>query len=75
MAGDTLTLVTGGTGRTGCRVAGRLRARGRAARVGFRAGTPSFDRHDPRTRPAALGGPATGCAAYARRAAESGAWA
>ncbi|GGM94849.1 hypothetical protein GCM10010106_49440 [Thermopolyspora flexuosa] len=75
MTGDTLTLVTGGTGETGRRVAGRLHARGRAVRLGSRAGTPPFDRHDPRTRPAAPGRPATGCAAYARRATESGAWA
>jgi uncharacterized protein YbjT (DUF2867 family) len=39
---DTI-LVTGGTGKTGRRVAARLAARGRPVRVGSRAGRPPFD--------------------------------
>jgi len=38
-----LTLVLGGTGKTGRRVARRLRARGIPARVGSRSGQPPFD--------------------------------
>ncbi|WP_431780353.1 NAD(P)H-binding protein [Streptomyces chumphonensis] len=54
-----LTLVAGGTGRTGRRVAERLRARGVAVRAGSRRGEPPFDWHDPATWEAALEG-ATG---------------
>ncbi|MGJ3231325.1 MAG: NAD(P)H-binding protein [Oceanicaulis sp.] len=38
-----LTLVLGGTGKTGRRVAERLKARGQAVRVGSRSAVPSFD--------------------------------
>jgi uncharacterized protein YbjT (DUF2867 family) len=38
-----LTLLTGGTGKTGRRVAERLAARGVPVRIGSRAGTPAFD--------------------------------
>ena len=58
MESDTLTLVLGGTGKTGRRVAERLRARGRPVRVGSRAGSPPFDWDDPGTWPAALSGAA-----------------
>ncbi|MFO7253723.1 MAG: NAD(P)H-binding protein [Actinomycetes bacterium] len=58
MESDTLTLVLGGTGKTGRRVAERLRARGRTVRVGSRAGSPPFDWDDPGTWPAALSGAA-----------------
>jgi hypothetical protein len=38
-----LTLVIGGTGNTGGRVAERLQGQGRPVRVGSRSGQPSFD--------------------------------
>lgn len=38
-----LTLVLGGTGKTGRRVADRLEASGHAVRIGSRSATPSFD--------------------------------
>ena len=37
------TLVLGGTGKTGRRVAARLKARGLPVRIGSRAGDPPFD--------------------------------
>jgi uncharacterized protein YbjT (DUF2867 family) len=37
------TLVVGGTGKTGSRVAQRLTSRGRAVRIGSRSGQPPFD--------------------------------
>lgn len=43
------TLVLGGTGKTGRRVAQRLRGRGLPVRVGTRRGTPAFDWEDPAT--------------------------
>ncbi len=52
----TLTLVTGGTGKTGRRVAERLAARGVPVRIGSRAGSPAFDWDDPSTWPGALEG-------------------
>jgi uncharacterized protein YbjT (DUF2867 family) len=42
----TLTLVTGGTGKTGRRVAERLAARGVPVRIGSRSGSPAFDWED-----------------------------
>lgn len=44
-----LTLVLGGTGKTGRRVAQRLAARGLPVRVGSRTGYPPFDWEDRRT--------------------------
>jgi uncharacterized protein YbjT (DUF2867 family) len=52
----TLTLVTGGTGKTGRRVAARLAARGVPVRIGSRSGSPAFDWEDRSTWPAALDG-------------------
>ena len=43
------TLVLGGTGKTGRRVAGRLMARGLPVRVGSRSGKPPFDWEDQAT--------------------------
>jgi uncharacterized protein YbjT (DUF2867 family) len=47
-------LVVGGTGKTGRRVAERLRARGKAVRIGTPRGTPPFAWNDQATWPAAL---------------------
>jgi uncharacterized protein YbjT (DUF2867 family) len=51
-----LVLVTGGTGKTGRRVAQRLADRGVGVRIGSRCGTPPFDWTDPTTWPAAVVG-------------------
>jgi uncharacterized protein YbjT (DUF2867 family) len=48
------TLVLGGTGKTGSRVARRLAALGRSVRVGSRRGTPPFDWDDEATWERAL---------------------
>ncbi|HEY3503507.1 MAG TPA: NmrA family transcriptional regulator [Actinocatenispora sp.] len=48
-AGPTTVLVLGGTGKTGRRVAARLRSRGHAVRIGSRSGQPRFDWQDDRT--------------------------
>ncbi|MGN9795923.1 NmrA family NAD(P)-binding protein [Streptomyces sp. OZ13] len=50
------TLVTGGTGKTGRRVAERLSLRGLRPRTGSRTGTPPFDWNAPATWDAALDG-------------------
>ena len=50
------TLVLGGTGKTGRRVAERLEARGLPARIGSRAAEPPFDWADPATWSPALAG-------------------
>ncbi|HYG68110.1 MAG TPA: NAD(P)H-binding protein [Anaeromyxobacteraceae bacterium] len=50
------TLVLGGTGKTGRRVAERLAARGVPVRIGSRAGAPPFDWENPATWPAAIAG-------------------
>src|SRR5262245_220234 len=47
-AHDT-TLILGATGKTGSRVAERLRGRGRDVRLGSRSGTPRFDWDDRST--------------------------
>src|SRR4051794_41297249 len=54
-----LTLVVGGTGKTGRRVVDRLRAQGRPVRVGSRSGAPPFDWEDRATWAPAVAG-ATG---------------
>lgn len=50
------TLVIGGTGKTGRRVAARLRARGLAVRIGSRSSATRFDWNDQSTWDAALAG-------------------
>lgn len=50
------TLVIGGTGKTGRRVADRLTARGAPVRIGSRSGQPPFDWTDETTWAAALQG-------------------
>jgi uncharacterized protein YbjT (DUF2867 family) len=54
-----LSLVVGGTGKTGRRVVDRLRAQGRSVRVGSRSGAPPFDWEDRATWAPAVAG-ATG---------------
>src|SRR5215207_9388649 len=49
-----MTLVLGGTGKTGRRVAARLEARGLPVRVGSRSGEPPFDWENPDTWASAL---------------------
>jgi uncharacterized protein YbjT (DUF2867 family) len=51
-----LTLVLGGTGKTGSRVAARLTEMGRAVRIGSRSGVPPFDWDDRTTWVPALTG-------------------
>jgi uncharacterized protein YbjT (DUF2867 family) len=62
---STLTLVVGGTGKTGRRVADRLRAHGRAVRIGSRAADPPFDWDRPDTWAAALRGVDAAYVSYA----------
>jgi len=57
-------LVTGGTGKTGRRVAARLRAAGRPVRIGSRNGQPPFDWHDRTTWGPALDGAGAAYLAY-----------
>lgn len=54
--GPRTTLVTGGTGKTGRRIAERLTGRGLPVRVGSRSGEVPFDWQDPDTWDAALAG-------------------
>lgn len=53
---NALTLVVGGTGKTGRRVVDRLRARGQAVRVGSRSSDVPFDWDDDSTWTASLDG-------------------
>ncbi len=56
MNAQTTTLVIGGTGTTGRRVAERLWDRGATVRIGSRRGTPPFEWQDPGTWDAVLSG-------------------
>ena len=58
------TLVLGGTGKTGRRVADRLEARGLPVRIGSRSAEPRFDWDDPGTWPAVLDGVGAAYIAY-----------
>ena len=60
-----LTLVLGGTGKTGRRVAERLASRGVPTRVASRAADPSFDWDDQSTWDAALDGVTAAYVSYA----------
>jgi len=53
---QSLILITGGTGKTGRRVAARLQQRGLPVRIGSRSGQPPFDWTDASTWPAAVQG-------------------
>jgi uncharacterized protein YbjT (DUF2867 family) len=59
-----LTLLVGGTGKTGRRVAERLQARGLPVRIGSRSAAPPFDWEDPETWAAALRGVAAAYVTY-----------
>lgn len=63
--GPAPVLLLGGTGRTGRRVADRLRAHGRTVRTGSRRGDPPFAWDDPRGWPALLAGVDAAYVAYA----------
>lgn len=58
------TLVLGGTGKTGRRVAERLEARGMPVRVGSRSGEPPFDWNDQTTWSPALEGAGSAYVSY-----------
>ena len=58
------TLVLGGTGKTGRRVAQRLEARGRPVRIGSRSGEPPFDWEDRSTWATALHGAGSAYVSY-----------
>jgi uncharacterized protein YbjT (DUF2867 family) len=68
-----LTLVIGGTGKTGRRVAERLQARGLPVRIGSRAGEPRFDWEDQSTWADALRGVSAAYIVYAPDLAAPGA--
>jgi uncharacterized protein YbjT (DUF2867 family) len=59
------TLVVGGTGTTGRRVAARLTALGRPVRIGTRSSSPRFDWDDPDTWAPALDGVGAAYLTYA----------
>jgi uncharacterized protein YbjT (DUF2867 family) len=61
---DGLTLVLGGTGKTGRRVVERLAARGVPMRVGSRSGHPPFDWEDEATWAPALRGVSSAYVSY-----------
>jgi uncharacterized protein YbjT (DUF2867 family) len=63
MTMDT-TLVLGGTGKTGRRVAERLQARGIPVRIGSRSGEPPFDWDKPETWAPALQGMSSAYVSY-----------
>jgi uncharacterized protein YbjT (DUF2867 family) len=58
------TLVVGGTGKTGRRVAERLQARGVPVRIGSRSSAPPFDWEDPATWEPALQGATSAYVSY-----------
>ena len=64
MTNSDLTLVLGGNGKTGRRVAQRLRALDRPVRIGSRAGDPPFDWTDRATWPGSLAGVHTAYLTY-----------
>jgi uncharacterized protein YbjT (DUF2867 family) len=59
-----MTLVLGGTGKTGRRVAARLQARGLPVRIGSRSGEPPFDWEKPETWASALDGVSAAYVSY-----------
>ncbi len=70
-----ITLVLGGTGKTGRRIVERLVNRGVPTRVASRSADPSFDWNDQSTWDAALDGVTAVYVSYAPdRIANSGVW-
>ncbi|MEQ9002366.1 MAG: NAD(P)H-binding protein [Pseudomonadales bacterium] len=67
------TLVIGGTGKTGSRVAARLESLGRPVRIGSRAAVPRFDWHDESTWAPCLSGVSAAYVTYAPDLAMPGA--
>ena len=65
----TTTLVIGGTGTSGRRVAQRLRAQGVDVRVGSRSSATRFDWHDDATWVPALRGASAAYLTYTRTSA------
>lgn len=63
--GQDITLVLGGTGKTGGRVAERLKARGVPTRIASRSATPTFDWNDQSTWEATLDGVSAAYITYA----------
>jgi len=68
-----LTLIVGGTGKTGRRVADRLQARGVEIRIASRSASPAFDWHEPGNWDAVLEGVSAAYVTYAPDLAEPGA--
>jgi uncharacterized protein YbjT (DUF2867 family) len=64
MQHNDLTLIIGGTGKTGRRIAARLSALDRPVRIGSRRGDPPFDWDDPATWLPALRGAAAVYVSY-----------
>ncbi len=62
---DGITLVLGGTGKTGRRVAEKLEQRGVQTRIASRSANPSFDWNEPTTWDAALEGVTAAYITYA----------
>ena len=62
---EGITLVLGGTGKTGRRVAKRLQERGIPVRIASRSATPAFDWNDRTTWQAALDGVTAAYITYA----------
>ena len=60
-----ITLITGGTGKTGRRIAERLAVRGVETRIASRSADPSFEWNDPSTWAAALDGVKSAYISYA----------
>jgi uncharacterized protein YbjT (DUF2867 family) len=70
---DSPVLVIGGTGKTGRRVAARLRERGVAVRIGSRSGSPPFEWKDRATWAPAVHGASAAYVAYSPDLAMPGA--
>lgn len=70
---DGVTLVLGGTGKTGRRVAEGLKKRGIGTRIASRSGTPAFDWNDQGTWDAVLDGATAAYITYAPDLAVPGA--
>ena len=73
MTAATTILITGGTGKTGRRVAERLAVAGHDVRIGSRSSAPKFDWHDRGTWPATFDGVTAAYLAYAPELAFPGA--